>query len=262
MEVRQSLKKREILGLPLLPRQNEAKPPQWLDLKLKAQGKETTVKIRGDNLYVVGYQTQETPPKWYELLKNTKYITGATPLTFGDSYNDFSRAAGLRITQVPLSKSEFIKAVTALAGPKPSDEASIAKAVMVVSQMVSEACRFVYIADYFANNLNNEATRLEEWMFHCLVRKWKDFSLVLLCYDKHKAPEATATDPRSSLGVVLNTKLTECGEDCDDEEPDVIDLHAHLHDVVKSATNDPLLAPPPANYSMPRAGDADDRAVV
>jgi len=33
-----------------------------------------------------------------------------------------------------------------------------------------------------------------------------------------------------------------------------------LPDVIKSATND--LAPPPANYSMPRASDADDRAVV
>ena len=82
MEVRQLSKKREILGLPVLPPQNKAKPPQWLDLKLKAQGKETTVKIRGDNLYVVGYQTQETPPKWYEL-KDSKYITGATPLMSG-----------------------------------------------------------------------------------------------------------------------------------------------------------------------------------
>ena len=192
-------------------------PPKWLDLKLKAQGKETTVKIRGDNLYVICYRTQN-PQKWYEVKnKNNKnIIDGAQFLSFFADYPDLLRAAGLKsFTEVPLIKSEFIKAVTALAGPKPSNEASIAKAVIVVAQMVSEACRFVYIADYFGTNLGKPAAKLEEWMFHCLEREWKDFSVVLLCYDKQKAPEATAIDPRSRLGVVLDTKLTECGEDCD-----------------------------------------------
>ena len=86
-------------------------------------------------------------------------------------------------------------------------------------------------------------------MLHCLEGNWRHFSAVLQCYDSRRAPKATATDPRSRLGVALNTLIAECGEDCDDE-------------LLKSATNDPLLSPPPANYSMPRAGDADDRAVV
>ena len=219
-----------------------------MDLKLRIEGKETTVKIDGNNLNVLGYQTQETPPKWY-VFKGPNYIPGATHLSFSGDYRDLSSAAGLMsITEVPLSRSAFIGAVEALAGPKPSNEAIIAKAVIVVAQMVSEACRFVYIADYFGTNLGKPDTKLEEWMLHCLEGNWRHFSAVLLCYDSRRAPKATATDPRSRLGVVLDTLITECGDD--------------LPDVVKSATNDPLLAPPPANYSMPRAGDADDRAVV
>ena len=168
---------------------------------------------------MIGYRTQN-PKNWYEVKNrnNKNIIDGAQFLTFSGAYPDLLRTAGLKsITDVPLNKIEFIAAVKALADPKPepSEEAPIAKAVIVVAQMVSEACRFVYIADYFGTNLGKPAAKLEEWMFHCLEREWKDFSVVLLCYDKQKAPEATAIDPRSRLGVVLDTKLTECGEDCD-----------------------------------------------
>ena len=153
---------REVLPIkydpPVLP--VKTNPIHCFDLELSADSKVTTVRFRKHDLYVIGYQAQASPKNWYELPDGPnaeRVIDGSVFLGYSSDYNDMGRVAGKTVTQVSLTQQAFYTAVSTLANskiPKSStfkENQERAKALILIAQMVSEACRFVDVSDYLAS---------------------------------------------------------------------------------------------------------------
>ena len=191
-------------GTVVLPIQT--KPPlRWFNLTLQGQGgKQTTIRFQGDNLYFIGYQMQNSE-KWIELGRegDKHYITetGTTFTGFGGNYNDLIKKAGIAsLDQVSLTKHTLNNAIAVLA--ESTDYRKRAKAVIVVIQMVSEACRFLQIGEHLVTNIGNTNNFLYSWMVP-LLTNWETHSTMVLL--AHNFPTCNVYKPQTINGEVLNT---------------------------------------------------------
>jgi len=107
------------------------------------------------------------------------------------------------------------KAAATLAESTKSSER--AGALIVVAQMVSEACRLDDISTYFTTNFAESQNFLQEWMLKDLEQNWGDFSTIVIKANKCPGYKyetqtingqkiKTADDLRKRLRVILRTK--------------------------------------------------------
>jgi len=163
----------KIEGVPVLPPQDESNPKRWFDLKLKDKdGKETTVRFQGDNLYVIGYQMHKSQ-QWLEfrLKKDKEKIPKSEPLGCRHDYGRMVSAANIKsLFKVSLTSSTFRSAVTMLA--ESTEKHERAKALIIMAQMVSEACRLDDISTFFTTNFDKTENFLQNWMLKDLEQNW------------------------------------------------------------------------------------------
>ena len=194
-----------ISGTVALPIQTEPQPLRWFHLTLRGQGsKQTTIRFRGDNLYFVGYLMQNSV-KWIELGRqgDKHYITetGTTFTGFRGNYDELKAKAGIAsLDQVSLTKQTLNDAIAVLA--ESTDYQKRAKAVIVVVQMVSEACRFLQISEHLATNIGNTNNFLYRWMVP-LETNWETYSTMVLL--AHNFPTCNVYKPQTINGEVLST---------------------------------------------------------
>ena len=137
---------------------------------------------------------------------------------FRGDYGALATAAGKKVTVISLTKFSFETAVKTLATSTKGNER--AAALILVAQMVSEACRFVILSNGLsANLLSPTPVYLKEWMLDDLEREWGTYSEILLCYNEfptsYNFPKPTingkvikkADDLRKKLGILHNVQV-------------------------------------------------------
>ncbi|KAL2151696.1 hypothetical protein VTH82DRAFT_6794 [Thermothelomyces myriococcoides] len=136
-----------IQGVPSLPPEvSNPEELQFFDVNLSyAEYVPVQVRFRTDNLYLVGYRPRNSNT-WYELRHNGGTLiheNGTTTqiLSFGENYNDMTRAAKLGLDRVQLNSSSIGNAIRDLA-MNTSDQESIARAILTLTYFIAEAARF------------------------------------------------------------------------------------------------------------------------
>jgi len=227
----------------VLPHDNEG-APQWFDLRLTgAGGAQTTVRFRVGNLDVVGYQMGTT---WYEFGKkgDKQWIPNSQFLGFRGDYGALANATGKAVTEINLNRFSFEAAVKTLATSTKGNER--AAALIVVAQLVSEACRFLILSNALSTRINFPAPiYLNQWVLDDLEREWGTYSEILMCYnnfpDTYNFPKpiinqnviATADELRKKLGILLNVEVNY--KVCKITAHDVIAFHAQVQNPVELA---------------------------
>lgn len=171
-------------GVPVLPVRNE-QDLRGFDIKLTSGRHETTVRIHHDNLDLRGFQMQR-PQRWFEFGRSEQkpphLIEGSQLLEFDNNYDDLTAVAQQGILDMSFNKNELRQAVQKLA--RSMDSQDRAKSLIVVTQMICDALRFVDVANYFASNFDNqEEVRLPEWMLNDLDNHWESYSYLVLKSD-------------------------------------------------------------------------------
>lgn len=213
-ELRSGLADAYSRDVPVLPTYDDAHPV-FFDITLVNGDQETTVRFRRDNIRVRGFQMQE-PQQWLEFGRRPSdrhLIPGSEFLGFGDSYEEMEHAAERPVEQVSLNKESLRNAVSRLA--LPADRRQRAEALIVVSQMISEAAKFLDISEYLASNLESRApVLLEPWMRTDLENKWEHYSLLVLRCEANSACNfeppiirgkqiSTVDDLRNVFGIIF-----------------------------------------------------------
>ncbi|KAM3436910.1 hypothetical protein NHJ13734_004874 [Beauveria thailandica] len=156
----------------------------WFDLGLHTGGFTITVRLRADNLYLLAYRVEPFPnSNWRALSDAQQLVPGSTALPSGFTYSRLETQADLRRPELPLGLSALRGAVSYLAthqeNPSNQEEKkSLAKALLVVVQMLSEALRFRLIGDHVAA----ESAQITERMGR-LENDWADISEAVLRSD-------------------------------------------------------------------------------
>ncbi|KAF5379580.1 hypothetical protein D9757_009244 [Collybiopsis confluens] len=133
------------------------------DLNLTAHGQTTIVRLRRDNLYIIGYRGAGRAGVWHELLHWTgqRLIPDSTAesLPFQGNYIDLvkSGAASLALQSVPLSVKRIQEAVRALAADNQKDMQGIARGILTLAIVIAEASRFTSIATLVRRSWRSEA---------------------------------------------------------------------------------------------------------
>ncbi|KAF6995627.1 hypothetical protein CFC21_012092, partial [Triticum aestivum] len=125
----------------------------WIGVMLRCGPRQSALlRICADNLYISAYRSSDG--LWSEFLGGS-LIAGAKPLSFADSYGNMARVAKAALT---LGKEEL----EASAGT----QQEIARSLMTMSVMVSEAIRFRSVGDA----LGHMAHMVEQ------VKNWRSLS--------------------------------------------------------------------------------------
>ncbi|KAF5383953.1 hypothetical protein D9757_007352 [Collybiopsis confluens] len=147
-----------IEGRPILaPQAPEGGVLHFFDLKLTGGGYTVQVRFRTDNLYLVGYRSEESDI-WYELGHGE---AGADPLIddpprtttflpFGANYNNLTQAAETRLEDVPLSASTI--------GGANDPGSNRARAIIILAFAIAEATRLRTISDLVVRSWWNESS--------------------------------------------------------------------------------------------------------
>uniref|UniRef100_M8BYM1 rRNA N-glycosidase n=1 Tax=Aegilops tauschii TaxID=37682 RepID=M8BYM1_AEGTA len=142
------------LELVLLPPQSEdpGKAP-WIGVMLRCGPRQSALlRICADNLYISAYRSSDG--LWSEFLGGS-LIAGAKPLSFADSYGNMARVAKAALT---LGKEELEAAAERLTASAGTQQ-EIARSLMTMSVMVSEAIRFRSVGDALGHMMCNAARR-------------------------------------------------------------------------------------------------------
>jgi hypothetical protein len=131
----------------LLPQQNP--PTRFFGVVLRAGRRSVRLRIRRDNLYLIGYQ-DEDGGQWYEFDNNgnERIIARSNFLTFTGTYNDLQNAAGQRRQDINLGQPQLNTAVNSLVHS--TIRGDRARALIIIIQMICESMRFTFITNEIA----------------------------------------------------------------------------------------------------------------
>lgn len=143
---------------PVLPPQAPPQGPvDWIDIVLRTSEVRLRLRLRRDNLYLVGFRNDADGSQWFEFTPATgdqHLIPESTFLGFGDNYADMQGVGGVNRQEVRLGQEPLINAVLQLSQltvPLTHEERTgTAKVLLVVVQMTCEAIRMQWISDYLA----------------------------------------------------------------------------------------------------------------
>lgn len=187
-------------NLPLLPPQQNP-PTSWFDLVITTQSRRVRFRLRRDNLYIDGYQeaTTPTPGQWYEFSnrREAHLISGSRFLGFSGSYTSLQSVAGRERNRVGVGQSALVTSVNNLATS--NDRAVRARALIVVTQMFSEALRFTSISEHIWTNYNGDAPLPESLI--ALENGWGAISGALLHADVSPAGPFRLTSDNNDMGI-------------------------------------------------------------
>lgn len=140
-------------GIPLM--RAPSREPDFLLVELRDWDNEPiTLVVNRINAYVIAYQARDR----YYLLSDTdsNAIFGTNPhrLSFDGSYGELQRVAGENRQNIDLGITEFAQAILTLYfWSPPQTESSVARALIILIQMVSEAARFRTIEHRVRRNI-------------------------------------------------------------------------------------------------------------
>ncbi|ATY59314.1 Ribosome-inactivating protein [Cordyceps militaris CM01] len=175
---------RRPVALHVLPPQTPnptAATVDWFDLGLHTGGFTITVRLQADNLYLLAYRVEGfANPEWRALADAGPLVPGSRALPGGFTYSRLETQADLRRPELPLGLGAFRGAASYLAthlqDPRNQDEKkALAKSLLVLVQMLSEALRFRVIGDHVAA----EGAQITERMAR-LENDWADISEAVL----------------------------------------------------------------------------------
>lgn len=139
-------------GIPVL-RPQENPPTRFFDVVLNTGDRSVTFRIQSDNLYLIGYQV--AAGQWYEFSngKKKKLIQGSEFLPYDGSYIELERGAKAEEgrKKIPLGQQQLITAVRDIARST-TPNADVARALIIIIQMISESVRFRTISDAIVEN--------------------------------------------------------------------------------------------------------------
>nr|AAC49672.1 precursor ribosome inactivating protein [Sambucus nigra] len=137
------------LDLPVLKPQVPVENRFVLARLTNPSGDTVTLAIDVVNLYVVAFSANGRSYFFKESTdiekKNLFVDTKQENLKFTGNYNSLEQQAGDRRESIPLGPNSLAQAISSLSRYSGGDAKSLAKALLVVIQMVSEAARFRYI---------------------------------------------------------------------------------------------------------------------
>ncbi|KAL2163818.1 hypothetical protein VTH06DRAFT_5877 [Thermothelomyces fergusii] len=101
------------------------------------------VRIRKDNLYLIGYKLQNAQ-RWKELAKtdDKRLIPGSEALGIGENYTDLTRVADVKLVDLTLGFNPLLSALQTLATAAATEQKKIARAILTFSFTIAEAARF------------------------------------------------------------------------------------------------------------------------
>uniref|UniRef100_A0A0D3GN61 rRNA N-glycosylase n=1 Tax=Oryza barthii TaxID=65489 RepID=A0A0D3GN61_9ORYZ len=185
---------------------------------------ESTLAIRPDNVYLIGFKTQAA--SWFAFKNSYNLISRATALGFDDSYTSLTGKGGYtNLKDIVVGKKSAQEAVATLAkykkdGSVPEEE--IKKALTTFILIICEAVRLVPVRTDVIT-VWDEAEGGKVGKVACdLTVKWKVISCAFLIFDKTRKwdpiPEAqnvrdfgspkitTAETAADNIYLILNTK--------------------------------------------------------
>ncbi|XP_044345709.1 protein synthesis inhibitor II-like [Triticum aestivum] len=161
-------------------------PDTWIHVVLKGgQGETSTLAIRADNLYLVGFRTNEG--SWY-VFKNRNLYRRNISLNFNDDYKSLTGGRGHRhLDRVDVRRHSALKATSILARYKPdgsTSDADLQTALATFILMICEAQRFTTISDFVSKAWDTKLETHVPTRELELVVKWKVISCALLSWDQ------------------------------------------------------------------------------
>ncbi|GMP57281.1 hypothetical protein CsSME_00021431 [Camellia sinensis var. sinensis] len=157
-------------NIPVLPTQQDPST-RWFDIILRTNNHWIKLRIRRDNLYLDGYQMENS--EWLEFghtsLTSQHLIPGSTFLGYDGNYNVLERASEKGMNNIALSRIALANVVNGLTTSTISS-ANRATSLIIVIQMICESIRFTSISDLLAATFsNNSSSPPLDWML-TLVR--------------------------------------------------------------------------------------------
>nr|AAC15886.1 ribosome inactivating protein precursor [Sambucus nigra] len=168
----------EVNGLPVLRRESEVQVKNRFVLVLLTNYNGNTVTLAVDvtNLYVVAFSANANSYFFKDatqLQKSNLFVgTRQHTLPFTGNYDNLETAAGTRRESIELGPSPLDGAITSLY----YDE-SVARSLLVVIQMVSEAARFRYIEQEVRRSLQQTAGFTPNALMLSMENNWSSMSL-------------------------------------------------------------------------------------
>lgn len=162
------------------------------------------LRIQRDNLYLLGYRDNDDDDgEWYEFKRNRNeperhIIPGSTFLGFEGSYTAMQTAAKRRREFIRLGQLQLVAAVDNLLGANTTS--SIARALIVIIQMVCESVRFAFISNAIAKNYTtNAGLHPISDQIIALEESWDVVSSAILRHERD--PGSVQLDLAAPLGI-------------------------------------------------------------
>lgn len=201
-------------GKKLLHIQNAiwTEPPKWITLNLLGSGSDrTTLLLRSDNLYLVGFNTSSGV--WYAFQGYKHLIPGSIELPYSA---DYSSLLGLRygggkymLPHLALGEEYYLDSLSALSNPYTNYRLNLGIALAKIIVMTIEAARFVEIGDLVDSHwTTEEAGHLSDNLAKSTV-SWGDISHLLLCYRDGFPWAGTTAEDLNLLGIGNNDDALE-----------------------------------------------------
>lgn len=184
-------------GIPVL-RPQENPPTRFFDVVLKTGDRSVTFRIQSDNLYLIGYQVGAG--QWHEFSngEKKKLIDGSEFLPYNGSYVSLEGGANKRRPNIPLGQQQLITAVSDIARSTRPDEA-VARALIVIIQMISESMRFRTISD--AIDENYYSGFLPPDHIQALENGWGDLSNAVLRHNNNPQDDSIQLPADNRMGI-------------------------------------------------------------
>ncbi|OTB16438.1 hypothetical protein K445DRAFT_21401 [Daldinia sp. EC12] len=144
-----------IRNIPVLPPQSQTFI--FIDVVLRAEPHRLRLRVRRDNLYLIGFRNNVKGSQWFEFdgAYSQHLIPGSEFLGFDGSYGSLELAGRLR-QNLPLGQQPLQVAVHTLTTltkrPTKENKKKVAESLLVVIQMICESVRFERISDYLTQN--------------------------------------------------------------------------------------------------------------
>ncbi|KAF5379581.1 hypothetical protein D9757_009245 [Collybiopsis confluens] len=163
-------------------RASDRQLPRTFDLRLTGGGQTVVVRLRRDNLYIIGFQPN-TGTRWYELPHGTgrQLIPGAEVLRFQGNYNDLIQrpAANMDLQDVPLNAATIQGRVRALAVYNQTPN-TIERGILTLAIVIAEAARITEISQFVQDSWWNQPPALLGAINANMIRNWGRSSEALL----------------------------------------------------------------------------------
>jgi len=179
---------------------------RWFEIRLYLANPSTRIRLRfrRDDLYLVGYQVNDQ--QWREFNSEdgsqTHLIDGSRFLGFTGSYEHLTNEAHIELNQVTVGGQSLVNAAYSLATATTRE--AIAKALLVMILMFSEAARFRPVQNYMQRNFMDGAT-VPDWIDD-LIHRWGTLSGTAMYYSRNpQAPWVNQNLEIEGQTVVLRT---------------------------------------------------------